>query len=103
VTESLQRELMLRAIFDSETACVKLLDADNRLVEMNRGGLAMIEAGGLDGVKGQSVLPLVTAPHREAFAQLTRDVFDGRSGSLQFEMVTLRGTHRWFETHGVPL
>jgi two-component system, NarL family, sensor histidine kinase UhpB len=103
VTASLQRELMLRTIFDSEPACVKLLGPDNTLIEMNRGGLTMIEADRLDIVKGHDVLPLVTAPHREAFAQLTKDVFDGKSGSVQFEIVGLRGTHRWLETHGAPL
>jgi PAS domain S-box-containing protein len=103
VAASAQRELMLRTIFDSEPACVKVLARDNTLIEMNRGGLAMIEVDSLDAVKGREIWPLVAAPHRDAFAQLTKDVFDGRSGSLQFEIVGLRGTRRWLETHGAPL
>jgi len=103
VTASVQRELVLRTIFDSEPACVKLLGPDHTLIEMNRGGLAMLEVDGLEVVKGRSVLPLVTPPHRAAVADLTRQVFEGKSGSLQFEVVGLRGTRRWLEMHGAPL
>src|SRR5436190_21347113 len=103
VTASVQRELVLRTLFDSEPACVKLLGRDNTFIEMNRGALAMIEADELDVVKRHSLLPIITPPYREAFARLTRDVFDGKSGSLQFEIVGRRGTRRWLETHGAPL
>ena len=103
IAASAQRERMLRTIFDSEPACVKLLGPDNILIDMNRGGLAMVEVDSIEALKGQSVLPIVTPPHRAAFAELTRQVFEGKSGSLQFETVGLRGTRRWLETHGAPL
>ncbi len=103
VMASVQRERMLRTIFDSEPACVKLIGPDHTLIEMNRGGLAMLEVDGLEVVKGRSVLPIVTPPHRAAFADLTRQVFEGKSGSLQFEIVGFRGARRWLEMHGAPL
>ena len=103
ISASTGRELVLRTIFDSEPACVTLLGRDSTLIEMNRGGLAMIEADDFESVKGQCVLPLFTPPHRDAFSQLTRDVFDGTSGTLQSEIVGFRGTHRWLETSAAPL
>jgi hypothetical protein len=48
VTASVQRELVRRTICDSEPACLKLLGRDNTLIEMNRGGLAVIEVESLD-------------------------------------------------------
>ena len=56
--------------------------------------MAMIEVDSIEAVKGQGLLPLVTAPHRDAFALLTQEVFDGRPGFLEIEIVGHRGTRR---------
>jgi len=98
-----QSALELRAIIASEPECVKQLDRDGCLLQMNRAGLNMIEADSLDQVIGQDVAGLVTPPYRNAFNALTQDVFQGKSGVLQFEIVGLKGTHRWLESHAAPL
>jgi len=103
ISASAGRESVLRTIFDSEPACVTLLGQDNTLIEMNRGGLAMIEADDFESVRGQCILPFFAPPHRDAFSQLTREVFDGTSSTLQCEIVGFRGTHRWLETSAAPL
>ena len=69
---------------------------------MNRAGLEMIEVDSLEQVKSQSVYPIVVPEYRGPFKNLTRDVFQGRSGSLLFEMVGAKGTRRWLDTHAVP-
>ena len=93
----------LRAIVEAEPECVKLLDADARLIEMNPAGLRMIQAESLAVVRGHCVLDLVVQEHREAFAAITRRASQGEPGSLEFEVVGLRGERRWLETHAVPL
>ena len=93
----------LQTIIDTEPECVKLLDAEGNLIMMNRAGLDMIEADSFSQVKGQSVCSLVTAEHREAFTMLTDKVFQGGSGTLDFEMTGMHGRKLWLETHGVPL
>jgi two-component system cell cycle sensor histidine kinase/response regulator CckA len=93
----------LQTIIDTEPECVKLIAADGALILMNRAGLDMIEAESLDQVKGQSVCPLVTAEHRDAFMKLTERVFQGESGILAFEMIGIHGRKLWLETHAVPL
>jgi len=98
-----QSEALLRAIFETEPECVKLLDREGMLEEMNRAGLDMIEADSLDQVRGQCVFSLVTPEHRARFQELTERVFQGDSGTLEFEVVGLKGTHRWLETRAVPL
>ncbi|HYD58535.1 MAG TPA: response regulator, partial [Burkholderiales bacterium] len=72
-TGSVRRsEARLRAIVEAEPECVKLLDADGHLIEMNPAGLRMIEAESLTAVRGRCLLDLVTEAHREPFAALTR-------------------------------
>jgi len=96
-------ERLLQTIINTEPECVKLLDESARLIMMNRAGLDMIEADSLEQVKGQCVCPLLTSEYREPFMNLNRRVFKGGSGTLLFEVVGLKGSHRWLETHAVPL
>ena len=101
---SLRRsEARLKAIVDAEPECVKLVDAEGHLVDMNAAGLRMIEADGLDSVRGRSLFGLIVPRHRDAFRALTARVAAGEEGSLEFEIVGLKGTRRWLETHAVPL
>jgi PAS domain S-box-containing protein len=102
--ESLRdRESRLRTILSSEPECVKLLDADGRLVEMNEAGLRMIEASSLEQVKGHCVYPLVCAPYRTDFEELVAAVFRGESATRTFEISGLKGRHLWVEMHAAPL
>jgi PAS domain S-box-containing protein len=93
----------LRQIIETEPECVKVLGANGSLLEMNPAGLAMIEADSLEQVRGRSVYRYVAPEHREAFVALTENVLCGGSGTLEFELVGLKGTRRWLETHAVPL
>ncbi len=96
-------EKRLRTILEAEPECVKVLTEDCVLLDMNPTGLAFIEADALEQVQGQSVLPIVAEAHRERFADFHRRVFQGESGTLQFEIVGLKGTRRWMDTTAVPL
>jgi PAS domain S-box-containing protein len=93
----------LRQIIETEPECVKVLGANGALLEMNPAGLAMIEADSLEQVRGRSVYRYIAPGHREAFIALTEKVLRGGSGTLEFELVGLKGTRRWLETHAVPL
>ena len=98
-----EREAQLRLIFENEPECVKVLDRDGHLLEMNPAGLRLVEAESIDQVRGADVGSLVTPEHREAFKALTRAVAAGEEGRLEFELVGLKGTRRWMETHAAPL
>ncbi|BBD63883.1 multi-component transcriptional regulator, winged helix family protein [Nostoc commune NIES-4072] len=102
-TKLAKSETLLRTIVQSEPECVKLVAADGTLLDMNPAGLAIIEADSLEEVQGRSIYPLVVEEHRAARKALTERVFQGESGVLEFEMVGLKGRHRWLETHTVPL
>jgi diguanylate cyclase (GGDEF)-like protein/PAS domain S-box-containing protein len=98
-----ETQLQLRTIIETEPECVKLLAADGTLLQMNRAGLNMIEADSPNQVIGQRVQQLILPKYRYAFIALTKRVFEGKSGTLAFEIRGLKGTHRWLETHAVPL
>ncbi len=92
-------ESHLRAIIASEPACVHLLAADGSLLEMNAAGLRMIEADSFEQVANQCAYPLVVEEHRQAFRELNENVFAGGTGTLEFELVGLKGGRRWLKTH----
>ncbi|WP_260293095.1 diguanylate cyclase domain-containing protein [Sedimenticola hydrogenitrophicus] len=96
-------ELQLQTIIDNEPGCVKLLDREGRVLQMNRAGLEMIEADSLDQVLGCDLAELVLPPDRGAFTNLTQRVFAGESATLEFQLRGLKNNQRWLETHAVPL
>ena len=96
-------EARLRAIVDAEPECVKVLDGEGTLLDMNPAGLAMIEADDLETVAGQCVYGLVAPASRQAFRELTERACRGERGTLEFEVTGLKGARRWLETHAVPL
>jgi PAS domain S-box-containing protein len=98
-----ESEARYRAIVEAEPQCVKVLAPDGTLLEMNPAGLRMIEADSLEQVRGALLTALVVPEHRAAFQELHRSVMAGGSGSLEFEIVGLKGGRRWLETHAVPL
>ncbi|HNV60792.1 MAG TPA: PAS domain S-box protein, partial [Rhodoferax sp.] len=112
VQESLRRaadkelkdsELHLRSIIEAEPECIKIVDAQGALLDMNPAGLAMIEADSLEQVACRPVLSLIAPEYRVAFSEMHRRVLAGETGELVFEVLGLKGGRRWLETHAVPL
>jgi PAS domain S-box-containing protein len=92
-----------RRILEAEPACVKVVGPDGSLVDMNAAGLAMLEADSLGEAQRQPLIEFLAPAHRSAFGALHRKVMQGDSGTLEFEVVGLRGTARWLDTQAVPL
>lgn len=103
-TEALREsEAQLRAIIEAEPACVKMLDASCRLLDMNLSGLVLIEADSLEQVRGLSVLELILPAHHQAFLEGIRAVLSGETVLQVFEIQGLRGTRRWMEQRAVAM
>lgn len=96
-------EAFTKSIVENEPECVKIVGADGILQYMNPAGLAMIEAESLEPLIGKSVYPIVAEKDRQAFIELTEKVLQGGQGTLRFEIIGLKGTRRWLDTHAVPL
>lgn len=95
-------EKRFRALMDHEPGCVKVLDAEGRLLEMNLAGLRIVEAGSIEQILGKRMAELVAPEHREAFLSLTQKVIGGEPGELAFDMLSLTGKRRHLETRAVP-
>ncbi|MBS1125133.1 MAG: domain S-box, partial [Nitrospirae bacterium] len=98
-----ESEKFLQTVIDTEPECVKMLAKDGTLLMMNRAGLEMLQAESFGEVQGKSVYDLVVPHYRRQFAALTESAFAGKSGTLAFEAVGLKGRPIWLETHAVPL
>jgi two-component system, cell cycle sensor histidine kinase and response regulator CckA len=99
----LQSENRLRAIIDAEPECIKLIAQDGTLLEINASGLAMMEVESADEVIGMPVISGVVPEYRDAFMAMHESVCLGNKGTLEFEIISFKGTRRWMETHAVPL
>jgi PAS domain S-box-containing protein len=100
LTESRTR---LQSIIDAEPECVKITTPDCLLVDMNPAGLRMVEAEGLDQVRGKDITDLILDPYREQVRAVVAAAAAGAPGVATFEIEGLKGTHRWLEMHAAPL
>ncbi|HRA88639.1 MAG TPA: histidine kinase dimerization/phosphoacceptor domain -containing protein, partial [Planctomycetaceae bacterium] len=85
-----------------EPECVKILDSEGRLMEMNPAGLAMIQAESLDQVAGACMAEMIAESHRAMFYHMHRQVLAGASVTYEFPAYTLDGRQLWLESHAVP-
>jgi diguanylate cyclase (GGDEF)-like protein/PAS domain S-box-containing protein len=98
-----EQNLFLQAIFDSEPECVKIVALDGCLLQMNRAGLAMLEADSVEQVNAVGLLSFIDPDYCDAFIEFHRYICAGNSGHLEFRIRGRAGSERWLETHGTPL
>ena len=92
----------LRAIFENGPDSVKLLSSDATLLEVNPAGLELMEAENLEGVAGQSLLPLVAPEDRPLVRNMLTAVAAGERRTVHFRIIGLKGKLRWVEMSGAP-
>ena len=97
-----ESESKFRAVFENAPECVKLLDCEGRLLEMNPAGLAMLQAT-MDQVRGEKAVDLVAEEDQAAFAAMVEAVFRGETRQLTCDMIGMQGRRLTLETTGVPL
>jgi diguanylate cyclase (GGDEF)-like protein/PAS domain S-box-containing protein len=98
-----ESEAHLKAIIETEPECIKILDAQGLLLQMNPAGLEMIEADSFAQVKGTPVLDIVAPEYRDAFAAMHKRVIGGEAMHMEYEVLGLKGGRRLLETHAVPM
>lgn len=93
----------LRAIVDNTPECVKIVDRDGTLLQMNPAGLRMVEASFVGTVEGACVFDLIAPEHRERWIEHHCRVCEGEKLSWEFDLISLEGNRRHMETHAVPM
>ena len=97
-----QSERRLRAMFEASPECVKLVARDGTLLSMSQKGIAWIEGDSEKAVCNNCVYPIIAPEYRTAFQAFNEAVCDGKSGSMEFEIIGLKGTRHWMLTNAVP-
>ncbi|MDP1872415.1 MAG: PAS domain S-box protein [Gallionella sp.] len=98
-----ESESRLRAIIENEPECIKIVDAQGKLTQMNPAGLRMIEADSLTQIAGRNILELIAPEYRKEFSRMHQRVLAGESVQMEFEIRGLKGGRRILETHAVPM
>ena len=98
-----ESEARLRAIIETEPECIKIVDAEGCLMQMNPAGLAIIEAESMSQVVGCRLSEIIAPAYREAFNNMHKRVIEGEAMRLEFEVIGLKGTRHFLETHAVPM
>ena len=93
----------LQLMLDTEADCVKILDDEGCLVQMNPAGLKMIDVKDLSTIIGKKVDELVTEEYRQAFDEMTARVLKGEKCTLEYQIKSLSSNTLWVDTHAVPL
>ena len=96
-------EERFRAIVETTPECVKVVAADGTLLLMNEAGLEMVGAAAAEEVTGRSVYDLIAPEDRETYRGFNERVCGGEKGSLEFDIIGLKGKRCRMETHAVPL
>ena len=97
------QESLLRSILDTEPECVNRVADDGTILQMNKAGLCFIESDSFEQVAGRSVYDLVAPEFLEQYRSMHEAVIRGATQQFEFQIVGLKGTRRWMETHAVPL
>ena len=98
-----ENESHLQTIVETTPECIKIIDREGNLLQMNKAGLQMVECDDLASLIGKSVYPMIAPECRAAFQTLNEKVCAGEGATLQFQLIGLRGTRRWLETNAVPI
>jgi diguanylate cyclase (GGDEF)-like protein/PAS domain S-box-containing protein len=93
----------LQAILDNEPECISIIAADGTFKHMNPAGLAMIKADASEQIVNRSVYDFVAPEYRSAYEDMHSRVIAGEKVKLEFEVVSLNGQRRIFETHAAPI
>jgi PAS domain S-box-containing protein len=101
--ELLESNTKLKAIVDNEPECIKIVNDLGQLTFMNNAGLCTIEADSFEQVEGCNILDVISPADRDKFAQMHNRVLAGESIESDFEIIGRKGTHRWINTHAVPI
>jgi PAS domain S-box-containing protein len=98
----IESENRLRTILDTNPECIKLMGRNCELFEINKAGMVMVEIDDFETVRGKPILFFVAPLYQEQAAKMVADAFKGKSGLMEFEMLTLKGKRHWCEINIVP-
>lgn len=99
----LESEIKLRAIYESEPSCIKILDKKGSLLEMNPAGLEMIEVDDFELAKHSSIFDVIDEAYHKDYGDFIQRVFAGESAKITIQIKGFKGALRWMDNNAVPM
>jgi len=90
-------------LFEASPDCVKLLDAEGRIVAMNRNGLGAMELSDIDAVRGRPWTALWPQDSRAAVEAAMAAAHGTGIGRLRAPCPTANGVLKWWEVTLSPI
>ncbi|MCM2258209.1 MAG: PAS domain S-box protein, partial [Vicinamibacteria bacterium] len=92
-------EARLRAIFDAAPECVKLVDSDSTLLDINPAGVRMMGARAASELIGRRIEDRVVPEDKAAYHHSLARVFAGEPSRLRYRFRDLRDQEHHVESH----
>jgi len=96
-------EYRFRALFENELDCVKVLDAERCLVEMNPAGLKLIGCPQPDELVGNRLDRFIHRDDLNEYIRLHGAALEGRTARGRYRITCRDGTTRFLETINMPM
>jgi PAS domain S-box-containing protein len=96
-------EAFRRSVFDNSPDCLKVIDLDGRLEEMNAAGCALLELDDFEPLRGSNWADLWPAANRETVREALAAVRAGRVARFQGFCSTAAGTPKFWDVSAAPL
>src|SRR4051812_738567 len=96
-------EPRFEAIFKAEPECVKVLDRQGRILQMNPAGLGILEAKSSAEVIGRLMFDFVSPSQHQQVQQCFSQALRRQAVTCAFEVIGLRGSRHWMESHMVAM
>lgn len=93
----------LNTILNSEPECVKVVDAEGQLLDMNPTGLEMLQLNSVEEARQFGLPNFILPEFLPDFQKLHQDVFQGKSGKMEFIIRGNKGRQLWVDTRAAPL
>lgn len=96
----------LSRIINTSPSCVKILNSNGNLVQINKVGVDLMESPDFESIHMASIYDVVHPEDKAAFVKFNNHICNGGTGSLIYRISTLKGKQRYIEsfarTHVLP-
>ena len=92
-----------KGVFEGSPDCVKVLDAEGRILAMNRNGICAMEIDDFKTIQGVAWATLWTEENRHAIHAAVSAAREGRNYSLNLACPTAKGSPRWWDVTVSPI
>jgi diguanylate cyclase (GGDEF)-like protein/PAS domain S-box-containing protein len=98
-----EREQLLRKIIETEPECVKLVDLQGRILEINPAGLGMLQSADPGEIIGRPMQSFIAPEYHPRVRAVMQRVLSGEPAILEMEIIGMKGRRRRVESHAAPL